>query len=327
MIKIPYADMISRIKEKSGLSEEDINKKIDDKLEQLAGLISKDGAANIVANELGIKLFEGRAKVKDIYPGMKGIEVVGRVQQIAEAKDFTRNDGTLGKVGSFTLADETGTIRVVCWGEQTEVIGTLVENSVVKLVNTSVRENNRGFREIHLNELSRVVLDPPNEILGEVKQAKALRKRINELAEQDENVEILGTIVQVFDLKFFETCPECGIRMKSFEGSFTCEKHGSIKNSYSYLLNFFLDDGTESIRCVLFKNQAERLLNKTSEEMLAFRNELESFEQVKHDLLGSMVKMVGRAKKNTFFDRLEFIAQLVYQADPKEELERLKEEG
>ena len=39
-----------------------------------------------------------------------------------------------------------------------------------------------------------------------------------------------------------------------------------------------------------------------------------------------MLKLIGRAKKNTFFDRLEFVAQQVYKADPKEELERLKEE-
>ena len=58
MIKIPYEDIISKIKSGSKLSEEEIEAKIEAKLKQLSGLISKNGAAHIIANELGVKLIE-----------------------------------------------------------------------------------------------------------------------------------------------------------------------------------------------------------------------------------------------------------------------------
>ncbi len=90
-------------------------------------------------------------------------------------------------------------------------------------------------------------------------------------------------------------------------------------------MNVFLDDGTENIRCVLFRQQAERLLGKTLDQLLPFRETPEQFEPTKTELLGQIVKFVGRAKKNTFFDRLEFNVQLVFpNPDPKEELAKMQ---
>ena len=54
MIDIPRAEIVTKIKEAKGLSEDEINAKIQEKLTQLAGLISEDGAAHIIANELGV---------------------------------------------------------------------------------------------------------------------------------------------------------------------------------------------------------------------------------------------------------------------------------
>ena len=55
MFKLPLQDIINKIKEKTELSEAEINSKINQKLDQLSGLISKEGAAHIIANELGVK--------------------------------------------------------------------------------------------------------------------------------------------------------------------------------------------------------------------------------------------------------------------------------
>ena len=72
MIQMPYDEIIQMIKESSSLSQDEIEDKIKAKTEQLAGLISKEGAAHIVANELGLKLFDVSCKVKinKIYSGI-----------------------------------------------------------------------------------------------------------------------------------------------------------------------------------------------------------------------------------------------------------------
>jgi hypothetical protein len=58
MISIPLKDIISKIAKQTDLGESEIQQKIKAKIEQLYGLVSEEGAAHIVANEYGIKLFE-----------------------------------------------------------------------------------------------------------------------------------------------------------------------------------------------------------------------------------------------------------------------------
>jgi len=72
MIGIPVKDIIAKISKSSGLSEAEIQDKIKSKIDQLYGLVSEEGAAHIVANEYGIKLFEAPLdlKIKDIMMGM-----------------------------------------------------------------------------------------------------------------------------------------------------------------------------------------------------------------------------------------------------------------
>jgi replication factor A1 len=322
---MPLPDILARIKEKTGLQDADIIAKIDAKCAALAGLISKEGAAHIIANELGVKLFEGGGKIKDLLPGMRNAEILGRITQIYEVREFKRADGTEGKVGSFLVGDDTGVVRVVCWGSQADVLNQLSAGAPLKVTGGMVRENQRGYKEVHLNEASRVQLNP-KETVPEVKSNKATRKTLKELTESDEQVEIMGTIVQVFDPKFFEVCPQCSSRLKEVDGQWVCDEHSALMPDYSYLVNVFLDDGTDNMRIVLFRNQAERLLSKTKEQMIAYRVNPETFEPIKTELLGEQFKFVGRAKKNTFFDRIEFIANQVYKASPQEELARVSQQ-
>jgi len=325
LIRIPYDVMIEKIKKKSGLSEDEIKDKIQQKLEQLSGLISKDGAAHIIANELGVELIEHSGKIKDIYEGMRNVEFNAKVQQVYEVREFNRQDGSSGKVGNFLCGDETGVMRVVCWGSQADNVSKLSPGGIIRIKGGLAR-NNQGRKEVHLNDKSELILSPNGVDIGEVKQRPSAEiKQIKDLQEADQNVAILGTIVQSFNPRFFEVCPECGKRVKEEDGVFSCPRHNAVKPDFSYVFNVVVDDGSDNMRCVLFRNQVDKLLNKSKEEMLKYQSSPDDFESVKNDLLGSIVKFAGRVNKNTFFDRLEFLAQMVFpEPDPAEEKERLK---
>ncbi|MBN1157431.1 DUF2240 family protein [Candidatus Woesearchaeota archaeon] len=328
MIKMPFDDMVRRINEATNISEDEIRDKVKKKMEQLSGLISKEGAAHIVANELGIRLFDigGRKKIKEMLPGMRNITIVGKVEQIFESREFSVG-ARQGRVANIVIGDETGTMRVVLWNDQVDSINKLAKDITVKIDNGYVRDNN-GRTEIHLNDKSRMMINPEGEKVGEVKRTPSgERKKINELKENDQNIEILGTVVQLFEPRFFEICPSCGKRAKPVETNFVCESHGNVSPDYSYVLNLFLDDGTENIRVVCFRNQAEALLKKTKEEMVSFKTKPEEFESMKNELLGNMIKFTGRVVKNQMFDRLEFIANnVVTDLNPDEEIAKLNEE-
>ncbi len=329
MIKIPLDRIIEKIKENANLSEEEINSKIKEKMAQLSGLISKEGAAHIIANELGIKLFEevsGKLQIKNILAGMRDVETVGKVQQISQVNEFQRQDGGKGKVANLIIADATGSTRVVLWGSQTDLVKDLKEGDIVKILSGYVKENNNRL-EVHLNDKSKLTINPEGENIKEVKQFTSKRKKISELSENENDIELLGTIVQVFEPRFFEVCPECNKRARPRDEGFFCETHNIVTPNYSYVLNLILDDGTETIRTVFFRKQVENLLETTHEKILEYKDAPEKFEDVKNSLLGNIIKIVGRTNKNEMFDRVEFVTRLVFpKPGAKEEIEMLKKE-
>jgi len=333
MFKLPLQDIINKIKEKTNLSEAEINSKITQKLDQLSGLISKEGAAHIIANELGVKIFEqtqGKLQIKNILAGMRSVETVGKIQRLFELREF-QTEQRSGKVASLIIADETGSIRIVLWGDQAEKINKMKEGDILKILNGYVREN-QGRKEVHMNDRASLVINPPgieiNNVVQPGERQEAVRKNIADLREGDENIAILGTIVQAFEPKFFEVDPQSGKRTRANDdGKFYDAAGKEIQPDYSYVMNVVLDDGTETIRCAFFRNQVERLLNKTQKDMLVYKDDIAAFEPMKTELLGQQVKLVGRANKNEMFDRMEFVVQLVFlNPNPQEEVERLEKE-
>ncbi|MCK5283196.1 MAG: DUF2240 family protein [Nanoarchaeota archaeon] len=330
MIKISYEDIISKITEKSGLSVEDINSKIKEKMDKLSGLISQEGAAHIIANELGVKLFEeGKLKIKDIRAGMRSVETVGKITNIYEIKEFQRKDGSAGKVASFVISDETSQVRVVLWNDQADELKNLKLDQIIKVKDILARENNLGNPELHMTSNSELIINPEGEKIDKVaEKQKPARKKIEELAETDTNVELLGTIVQAFEPRFYEVCPDCNKRVRPKDSAFVCNTHGNITPKFAYVMNVILDDGSSTIRTVFFRNQLANLLKMEEPDILKFKDSPGDFQAIKDGLLGTILKVVGRTSKNEMFDRLEFIAQLVFpDPDPDQELKRLEEEA
>ena len=153
------------------------------------------------------------------------------------------------------------------------------------------------------------------------------RKEISKLTESDNNAEILGTIVQIFDPRFFPIDPETGRKVTENEGAYYLNDKVIENPDYSYVLNLIVDDGTDNMRAVFFRDTMEKLINCNKEKILGYKDNPETFEQVKSDLLGTLVKINGRVKKNLFFDKLEIVANDVsLNPNPEEEIKRLDEE-
>mgnify|MGYP003876390045 CR=1 FL=1 len=309
MIQIPVKDIIAKICAASGLSEEEVKKKIAEKVEHLYGLVSEEGAAHIIANELGIKIFDvsGELKIKDILIGMKSVDVIGKAVRKYELREFA-TDKRKGKVANLSISDETGSIRVVFWNDKTDDFRQIKEDDILKIKGAYVRENN-GRKELHLGDNSHVIINPKGIEVNVRERPEYDRKHISELAD-GMSAEIMGTIVQVFDMKFFEVCPKCNKRLRLHGEVFECDEHGHQQPSYNYILNLYLDDGTSNIRVNFWKQQTQRLLKLSDEQILKFKDS-EYFEKYKTELLGEQIKILGRAKTN-MMQRLEFTADIVF---------------
>jgi len=311
MIDLDYEEVVKRIVDKTGKPREEVEGLIDEKIKELNGLVSKNGAAHILANELGIVMVNpsGKISVSNIVPGMRNVEVTGRVVRKYEAREFSTEKRS-GRIGSFLLGDNTGIIRVVLWDDMVEYLDKIKEGDTIKIVNAYSRKN-RDRREIHVTNKARIIIG----VEETIEMPSPRRVSLAELNGGEENIEVYATIVQVFEPRFFEVCPQCGKRLKLVEGSFSCPVHGVVEPDYRMVLNTFIDDGTSSLRLVLWEPQILKMLGVSRDELLGLKDNPGAVEELRQKLLGRIIRVIGRASRNEAFDRVELIANIV-ELDP-----------
>lgn len=296
-----YQQLIGFISENSGVSIDEIERKIEAKQAKLAGLISKEGAAQIIAAELNINFDKQMIKISHIVPGMRKINLVGRIIESAPIREYNKN-GRTGRIGSFTLADETSNVRVVLWDENhIDLIekGEIKDEKVVEIANASVRNG-----EIHLGSFSEIKVS--EKIIEDVVVEKQVFKKIISQFNPSDSVTTRAFIVQMYEPKFFEICPECRKKVNELK---ECQEHGKVVPEKRALLSFIIDDGTDSIRSVMFSEQLERVMSKKeleSEELFAVK---------KNEFLGKEVIISGNVRKNTLYDQNEFIVSDIEDVD------------
>ncbi len=299
-----YEMLVEKIASEAGLGRDEIERKIEAKKAKLSGLISKEGAAQIIAAELGISFENQDLKVGELMSGMRRVNIVGKIVNLFPVREFSKN-GREGKVANFVFGDETGSTRVVLW--DVNHIG-LIESGVIKVGDVvEIKNGSTRDGEIHLGGFSE--LKKSGIVMGEVKSEAVAKEGSLVDVKQGQSVRVRGAVVQVFQPRFYFVCPSCNKKVVSERGEYKCLEHGKVAPKERAILNFVLDDGTETMRVVMFSNQIDVLIPemdlKDEKKALTFRD----------DFMGSEVYLSGRVQRNKLFDNLEVVASGVEKVD------------
>lgn len=293
-----YDRIIEKISKIANVSKEEIERKIEAKRAKLSGLISKEGAAQVVAAELGISFDNEKLKIEELLSGMRKVNTAGKVINVSPVRTFKTKKGDDGKVVNLFLADETSNIKVVLWDTNSIALierGEIIEGSIVEIINGSMREN-----ELHLGSFSEIKIT--NQQIGEVKTGKIFKeKSIAELKTSD-YATIKAFIVQSFEPKFFYVCPSCRKKAVQEGDGFICAEHGKVTAEKRALLNVVIDDGTETIKTVAFHDTLPNM----------GITDLDNIEQLitqRENLLGKEMLFHGAVRTNKFFNTPEFIIE------------------
>ncbi len=285
-----YERIVEKIAKHSGLSVDEVNRKIEAKRAKLSGLISQEGAAQIVAAELGINFENEKLKIEELLPGMRKINISGKIVRLFPIRSFKTQKGEDGKVLNLVLADETSNIKVVLWDTNHIALvekGEINEGDVVDISNGSMREN-----EMHLGSFSE--FKRSSKEIGEVRTDRVVReKKISDFKLGD-SLSVRAFIVQAFQPKFFEVSKETGKKLTE------SEREKGVATDRKALINIVIDDGTETIRAVIFNDNLSVL----------GLNDLENSERLSYQieaLLGREMIFSGNVRKNNFFNNEEFI--------------------
>src|SRR3989344_682455 len=287
-----YVQLIERISISSKLEVSEIERRIEAKRAKLSGLVSKEGAAQIVAAELGINFDQEKMKINQLVDGMKRANVVGKIIDIFPVREFNKN-GREGKVVNFSLADESSNARVVLWDTNHISLietGKLKKGDVVEITNAGVRN-----RELHLSSFADI--KKSKEKFDNVVTEKIYLEKNLKNSKAGEVIKNRALIVQSFEPRYFEVCSKCG--KKIVEGK--CLTHGETEIKKRALINLVLDDGSETIRAVIFGDEL-RNLGLTDEEIFS----LEKFNEKKAGVLGSEKIFYGNIRNNELYNVAEF---------------------
>lgn len=204
---------IKKIIEETGLNRKEIKNLVEEKKNELKGLISEEGALFIIAKELGVNvkqenkelLKDIEIKISDITPNMKNITLVGRINQINKVFTFNKKDGEIGNVGSFILHDNSGDIRIVLWDDQTQIFNhpEFERNELVKILNGYARKGKMEETEVHIGRLGKILIAPEDIDYKNYPKIKDEYIPIKDINLSLSSISIEGKIGQIFPIKEF----------------------------------------------------------------------------------------------------------------------------
>lgn len=313
MVEGNYGRIIEKIAKSAGIDKEEVEKRVEEKKSKLSGFISKEGAAQIVASELGISFENEKLKINELLPGMRRVNVTGKVINLFPVRAFKTKKGEESKVVNLWIADDSSNIKVVLWDtNHVELVekGEIKEGVVVEISNAGMRDT-----ELHLGNFSEIKVS--QEVLEGVVTERVFREKNLLDFKKGENASVRAFIVQVFEPRFFYVCPECGRKISKENESFICETHEKVVPEKKAVATLILDDGTNSIRAVLF----QEILNK-----LGFI-ELENSEKLslqKEAILGKEMVFSGNVRQNVFFNNLELIVEGIREVNIDEVINELE---
>lgn len=308
-------ELKEKISREAHISLDDVNNKIEEKIIELSGLVSEEGAAYIVAKELGLDLLEKRdlsLKIKNILPGLKAVEVIGKVVSVSTVKEFNKNDRK-GKVQNIVIGDESGTIRVVFWNDLVRYLENVKEGDVIKVIRGFTKPNSFGMPEVHMGNTSSIERVDKEITVGEFSkpfaegggfgggQIRAQRRNLDQTKE-NEFIEVRAIIVSTSENEYI-TCPKCDGRIDDSTGEYTCGKDGKVEPKRNLIVKGYLDDGVAAKRFVSFRDVAQKIK--------------------KDKLIGKEKVFVGKVKKNDFFGDMELVVNQIKDVDYEQEVEKL----
>ncbi len=307
--------LMKELAEKSGLSEEDIRSRVNEKITKFSGLLTEQGALVLLSRDLNVRLplFDkpnAKLKLGELKAGMNNVDIVASVKYADRVKTYSKN-GKEGKYLAIRLSDETGEALFTFWNEMADeaVQKGIRAGSTITLSNARTSTFNQmtqlslGYNGTYTIENGGTIETTATENTVETKSGK-----FSELSE-NQFIETNAHIIDVLPGKgFYVRCLACQGKLQKRETTCPiCMAEGKVETRL--LVSVLLDDGSKPIRAVAFEKEVLALYGKNKDELLSVF-EMNKGEADK-ELLGKVVRIQGKAKMGMDRISLEMVLNRV----------------
>jgi len=249
----------------SGISEAELDKQVQNKESEFGGFMSKQGILFIIAKENGIYIqspeiseqvyeeFEEKidydeftVELSELNEEMRNIVLLGKILQIYETREFSRKDGTGGKVSSFLFGDTSQTVKVVLWGDKADISKNeyFRVDELIRIIGAYAKKGKENNLEVHLGKRGKIILSP--EITN-----KNLRLRLDSIKFKNQN----GREIKQKSTLKIKDLVESFKYIKTIQGQVQIDEFKEINKKSedkTFLLKLFLSDDSASIRVLIW---------------------------------------------------------------------------
>ena len=181
------------------ISRQDFLQRIQDKVENMGGLCDESMAAMLVANELGFSdVGRDSIKIENITAESGPVNFIAKVISVFDIKEFTRNDGTIGRVGNVIVGDETGKIRLTLWDNMAELIkaGKIKAGQTLQISGYS----KQGYSGVEVNIGNNGVLAESDEEIDVASNSQ----KIKDVKDGMGDLNLVGKVLEISEIRTFQ---------------------------------------------------------------------------------------------------------------------------
>ena len=181
------------------LSAEQVFALIEEKKNEGRGLLSDEGAARLVAEELLIQMRGtdlGRMQVKDLVSGLNDVTISGRVLLAWPPREFQRRDGTPGRVVRVIMVDRTGRVPCALWDRHADTASKkgILQGKIIRIGHAYTRQGLAGDVEVHAGDRSSIEIDPQDMPISDFPEFSDLFIPLGKIATEANQVNAVGIV-------------------------------------------------------------------------------------------------------------------------------------
>jgi len=154
-------------------------------------------------------------KIGQLTPEKRRVSVQGLTTEVFQSSEFTRQDGTRGKVKRLRLKDDTGEIIVVLWNEKVDELGDIDAGTQLRINNARVKTQIDGRVELHVENSSQIEKTAGK--AGQRTVANEVVRKIAELKEQGGPFTVEATVATAPNIREVTTAQSEKVSVASFD--------------------------------------------------------------------------------------------------------------
>lgn len=184
--------------------------------------VNRDGDSEISLTHWDGRIIKGDFDVPEIeqefmqigdLSEQRDVSIKGVVVRLQDIRTFLRKkDNSEGRLRNFDVGDNTGSIRVTVWGDDTAL--PINKGDIVKIIGGDVRfdDYTESGYSMNTNFNTQITINPENLTIEELDEFEAIREQLRpvpigsiaEIDDEGKEIDVIGRILSVNDVNEFQ---------------------------------------------------------------------------------------------------------------------------